>query len=96
MAERWFDAMQWAWLPGTLLGVLGGLWGSLAGVLAPKGKARPGGIPARISRSQFLWPPDQAADTLLGRSEPMQLAPSLVVFWFFSATRRAASCQYSS
>src|SRR6516162_9749031 len=27
--------------------------------------------------------PDQAADTLLGRSEPMQLAPSLVVCWFF-------------
>lgn len=41
MAEPWFDPMQWAWLPGTLLGVLGGLWGSLAGVLAPQGKARP-------------------------------------------------------
>jgi hypothetical protein len=41
------------------------------------------GIPARISRFQFLWPPDQAADTLLGRCEPMLLAPSLVIFWFF-------------
>jgi hypothetical protein len=40
MAEPWFDAIRWGWLPGTLLGVLGGLWGSLAGVLAPQGKAR--------------------------------------------------------
>ncbi len=40
MAEPWFDANEWAWLPGTLLGVSIGLWGSLAGVLAPQGKAR--------------------------------------------------------
>jgi hypothetical protein len=41
MAEPWFDANSWAWLPGTLLGVSTGIWGSLAGVLAPQGKARP-------------------------------------------------------
>ena len=40
MIEPWFDANQWAWLPGTVLGVSIGLWGSLAGVLAPQGKAR--------------------------------------------------------
>ncbi len=40
MVEPWFDANSWAWLPGTLLGVSIGLWGSLAGVLAPQGKAR--------------------------------------------------------
>ncbi len=41
MAEPWFDANSWAWLPGTLLGCLGGLWGSLVGIFAPQGKARP-------------------------------------------------------
>lgn len=41
MAEPWFDAIRWAWLPATLLGVLGGLLGTLVGVLAPQGKARP-------------------------------------------------------
>ncbi len=40
MTEPWFDANQWAWVPGTLLGVLGGLWGSLTGVLASQGKAQ--------------------------------------------------------
>lgn len=41
MVEPWFDANEWAWLPGTLLGVFIGLWGSIAGALAPQGKARP-------------------------------------------------------
>jgi hypothetical protein len=40
MAEPWFNVDLWAWLPGTLLGVCGGLWGSLVGALAPQGKAR--------------------------------------------------------
>jgi hypothetical protein len=40
MNDPWFDPNRWAWLPGTLLGVLGGLWGGLAGTLAPQGKAR--------------------------------------------------------
>jgi hypothetical protein len=40
MNEPWFDANLYAWIPGTVLGVLGGLWGSLAGVLAPRGQAK--------------------------------------------------------
>jgi hypothetical protein len=31
---------MWSWIPGTLLGVAVGLWGGLAGTLAPKGRAR--------------------------------------------------------
>jgi hypothetical protein len=38
--EPWFEPNQWAWLPGTLLGVLGGTWGSLCGVLVPRGKGK--------------------------------------------------------
>ena len=41
MNEPWFDSNAWAWLPGTLYGCLAGLWGTLAGLLAPQGKARP-------------------------------------------------------
>jgi tellurite resistance protein TehA-like permease len=40
MTEPWFDENYWAWLPGTVLGCLGGLWGALGGVLAPQGKAK--------------------------------------------------------
>jgi hypothetical protein len=40
MTEPWFDPNHWAWLPGTLLGCLTGLWGSLIGVLLPLGKGR--------------------------------------------------------
>ncbi|HEY2154335.1 MAG TPA: hypothetical protein VGH33_01810 [Isosphaeraceae bacterium] len=40
MTTPWFDPNAWAWLPGTLFGCLGGLWGGCAGMLAPKGKAR--------------------------------------------------------
>jgi hypothetical protein len=40
MSDPWFDPNMWAWLPGTALGVAGGLWGSLAGALGSKGKAR--------------------------------------------------------
>lgn len=40
MSEPWFNP-QWSFLPGTLLGGLGGpALGILAGVLAPQGKAR--------------------------------------------------------
>lgn len=41
MNEPWFNPNYWAWLPGTLLGCFAGLWGALAGTLAPRGKARP-------------------------------------------------------
>lgn len=40
MAEPWFDAMRYAWIPGTVLGCLGGLWGALAGACAPRGRAK--------------------------------------------------------
>jgi hypothetical protein len=40
MAEPWFDPNHWAWLPGTVLGCLCGLWGSLAGTLVPRGQGR--------------------------------------------------------
>src|SRR5437870_8507945 len=39
MNEPWFDPM-WAWLPGTLLGCIGGTLGGLAGWLAPQGKSK--------------------------------------------------------
>jgi hypothetical protein len=39
MTEPWFDPNYWAWLPGTTLGCLGGLWGGLAGILASQQKA---------------------------------------------------------
>lgn len=40
MTTPWFDPNAWAWLPGTLFGCLGGLWGAVAGTLAPRGKAK--------------------------------------------------------
>jgi bacteriorhodopsin len=40
MNEPWFPEM-YAWLPGTLIGVLGGLWGASVGMLAPRGLAKP-------------------------------------------------------
>jgi len=32
--------VSWAWAPGTLLGVVAGTWGSLVGVLVPRGRGR--------------------------------------------------------
>jgi hypothetical protein len=40
MSEPWFDPNLYAWIPGTALGVLGGFWGSMVGVLAPRGKGK--------------------------------------------------------
>jgi hypothetical protein len=40
MMEPWFDPNQYAWIPGTLFGVLGGVMGTLAGWLAPSGRAK--------------------------------------------------------
>jgi hypothetical protein len=40
MSEPWFDANHYAWIPGTVFGVVAGLYGSCAGVLAPRGRAK--------------------------------------------------------
>jgi multidrug transporter EmrE-like cation transporter len=40
MSTPWFEPNLYAWIPGTLLGVAGGLWGSLSGMLVPRGKGR--------------------------------------------------------
>lgn len=48
MPDPWFDPMYWAWLPGTALGVVGGLWGSLAGFLARRN-------PALVIGALWLW-----------------------------------------
>jgi len=40
MTEPWFDPNAFAWIPGTLLGVAGGLEGALVGMFAPRGKLK--------------------------------------------------------
>ncbi|MCK6460449.1 MAG: hypothetical protein L6Q95_11210 [Planctomycetes bacterium] len=40
MKEPWFDPDTYAWIPGTMLGLFGGLLGTLMGCLGPRGKAR--------------------------------------------------------
>jgi hypothetical protein len=40
MIEPWFNPNAYAWIPGTLLGVAGGIEGALVGSFAPKGKHR--------------------------------------------------------
>jgi MFS family permease len=40
MSDPWFNENLYSWIPGTALGVLGGLWGGLIGTLAPRGRAR--------------------------------------------------------
>lgn len=40
MNAIWFDPNAYAWIPGTALGVVGGAFGAVAGLLAPRGKAR--------------------------------------------------------
>jgi hypothetical protein len=40
MTEPWFDPKLYAWIPGTMLGIAGGLLGGLGGWLAPRGRAR--------------------------------------------------------
>jgi hypothetical protein len=39
-SDVWFNPALYAWIPGTALGILGGLEGSLAGILAPRGKGK--------------------------------------------------------
>ena len=40
MSDLWFDPARWSWLPGTVVGCSCGVWGAVAGTLAPRGKAR--------------------------------------------------------
>jgi hypothetical protein len=40
MSDPWFNENLYSWIPGTALGVLGGLWGGMAGMLAPRGRVR--------------------------------------------------------
>jgi hypothetical protein len=40
MTEPWFNPNAYAWIPGTLLGVAGGLEGTLVGMFAPRGKLK--------------------------------------------------------
>lgn len=37
---QWTVYARWAWLPGTLLGVIGGTWGGALGIFAPRGRGR--------------------------------------------------------
>ncbi len=39
MAEPWFNP-SYSWLPGTLLGVMAGIWGTMLGLLGPRGQAK--------------------------------------------------------
>ncbi|MSR60628.1 MAG: hypothetical protein EXS05_23815 [Planctomycetaceae bacterium] len=40
MTEPWFDPNVYSWIPGTVLGCLAGVWGTLVGLLARKGRAK--------------------------------------------------------
>jgi hypothetical protein len=58
MSDPWFNENLYSWLPGTALGVLGGLWGGLAGTLAPRGRGRSlvlGGMWALLLGSAVLF-----------------------------------------
>jgi uncharacterized membrane protein len=39
-SEVWFNPAAYAWIPGTVLGVLGALEGTVGGMLAPRGKGK--------------------------------------------------------
>lgn len=40
MTAPWFDPDHYAWIPGTVYGVLAGVMGGLAGWLVPRGRAK--------------------------------------------------------
>jgi hypothetical protein len=76
MTEPWFDPDRWAWLSGTVLGCLIGLWGSLAGAFVPLRKGRPvvygvGLLSAGMATASVI-----AGLTALGAGQPFDV-------WFF-------------
>jgi zinc transporter ZupT len=64
MAEPWFDPIRWGWLPGTALGVLGGVWGTVAGLVGRK-------YPGLLAASLWAW---------LGGSSVLLLAGLVALF----------------
>jgi hypothetical protein len=40
MSEPWFDPNSFGWIPGTLLGLAGGIEGTLLGAFAPRAKLK--------------------------------------------------------
>jgi hypothetical protein len=40
MNEPWFNPNLYAWIPGTFLGLLGGVFGVLVGTMAPRGRGK--------------------------------------------------------
>ena len=44
MEEYWFDPKMYAWIPGTLLGVLGGAFGSFVGIFGSRGRFKKASI----------------------------------------------------
>lgn len=40
MPDPWFEAAMYGWIPGTALGCLAGVWGSLVGIFARKGRGK--------------------------------------------------------
>ena len=40
MSDPWFNENLYGWIPGAAFGVLAGLWGALAGTMAPRSARR--------------------------------------------------------
>ena len=53
MNEPWFDP-AWSWLPGTLLGVVGGIWGTACGILMPLSRKKGRWIGMKTLRSVYV------------------------------------------
>ena len=49
MMEPWFDPNLYAFIPGTALGVVGGVIGALTGTLAPRGKGKSWLLPLYVA-----------------------------------------------
>lgn len=75
MNEPWFDPNLYAWIPGTLLGLFGALWGTLVGVCGPRGKAR--GLVTGLFRAGAV-----ACAALLGAGAVALLARQPYGVWY--------------